>query len=558
MIGYICKYTPVELLYALGGKPQLLNNEVDDFAYADQLAHPNLCFQAKAFLQHSREVEEIVLVNCCDSLRRVYDLLRSQGKHQIICILDLPHDDGTCAQTLFKEELIRLARLYGGKYNSGFDKNLFIEACHKAARPVPDRLFLAVLGARVSKELFSTIEEKSEYPLLDLTCSGHRNLESPPPHLETMEFPELISWYAGALLRQIPCLRMTRVAGRRVLWEDENLRGIIYNTVKFCDYYNFEYGELKKETGPPILKIESDFTPQGRGQLATRLEAFTERLKPRPKKGPKDNGRHKLYCGIDCGSTTTNIVVLNEKREILASVTVRTGAQARKGARAALEIVCKELGVEANSFAGIVATGYGRDNIEVATETRTEISCHAKAAHFLHPEIRTLIDIGGQDSKVICLDEKGNITYFIMNDKCAAGTGRFLEMMANTLELGLEEMSTGGLQWKEDLTISSMCTVFAESEVISLIAENHSTADIIHGLNKAVASRTASLVRRAGGKAPYMMSGGVARNLGVIRELEKRLAEKVFIPEAPELCGALGAALFALELFPERLPTLFW
>jgi predicted CoA-substrate-specific enzyme activase len=547
MIGYICKYTPVELLSALGGKPELLNNEVDDFACADRLAHPNLCFQAKAFLQHSRDVDRIILVSCCDSLRRVYDILQAQGKHEFLYTLDLPHDDKGCAQALLKEELIRLTEAYGRKYNSAFDKHLFIKACQKAACPVPERPFLAVLGARVSKELFSTIEEKSEYPLLDLTCSGHRSLESPPPHLEAMEFPELISWYAGTLLRQVPCMRMTRIAGRRVLWEHENLRGIIYHTVKFCDYYNFEYGELKKETSLPILKIESDFTPQARGQLSTRLEAFSERLQPRYKKWGQDNRRNKLYCGIDCGSTTTSIVVLNEKKEILASATVRTGAQARKGALAALEIVCNELGVDAGSFAGIIATGYGRDSIDVATETRTEISCHAKAAHFLNPEIRTLIDIGGQDSKVICLDEKGNITNFVMNDKCAAGTGRFLEMMANTLELDLEEMSTGGLQWKEDLTISSMCTVFAESEVISLIAENHSTADIIHGLNKSVASRTAALVSRAGGKAPYMMSGGVARNIGVVRELEKRLAEKLFIPDAPELCGALGAALFALE-----------
>ena len=136
---------------------------------------------------------------------------------------------------------------------------------------------------------------------------------------------------------------------------------------------------------------------------------------------------------------------------------------------------------------------------------------------------------------------------FIMNDKCAAGTGRFLEMMARTLELDLPEMSRRGLEWKQDLTISSMCTVFAESEVISLIADNHSASDIIHGLCKSIAARTAAMVKRAGGHPPYMMTGGVARNLGVVRALEQQLGAPIFLPREPDLCGALGAALLALE-----------
>jgi predicted CoA-substrate-specific enzyme activase len=134
-----------------------------------------------------------------------------------------------------------------------------------------------------------------------------------------------------------------------------------------------------------------------------------------------------------------------------------------------------------------------------------------------------------------------------MNDKCAAGTGRFLEMMARTLELDMDEMSQRGLSWKRDLTISSMCTVFAESEVISLIADNHTDSDIIHGLNKSIAAKTASMVSRAKGQGPYMMTGGVARNQGVVQALEARLGEELYITESPDLCGALGAALFALE-----------
>ena len=300
-----------------------------------------------------------------------------------------------------------------------------------------------------------------------------------------------------------------------------------------------------------MIKLESDFTPQPAGQLSTRLEAFVERLNLQPVQAPAVSTSPKpagaLYAGIDSGSTSTNMVVLNQEREILASAVVRTGAKAQNGAKAALEEVCRQLGQGPEGFAAVLATGYGRSNIPFATASKTEITCHARGAFFLHPQARTIIDIGGQDSKVICLDEAGAVSGFIMNDKCAAGTGRFLEMMARTLELDLPEMSRRGLEWKQDLTISSMCTVFAESEVISLIADNHSASDIIHGLCNARAARTAAIVKRAGGHPPYMMTGGVARNLGVVRALEQQLGAPIFLPREPDLCGALGAALLALE-----------
>ncbi|NLM52896.1 MAG: 2-hydroxyglutaryl-CoA dehydratase [Firmicutes bacterium] len=548
MIGYTCKYTPVELLNALGAKTKLLNNEVLDFAEAEVLTHTNLCCHAKAFLQQSLQVEELVLVNCCDALRRVYDVLKVQGKHKLLPLITLPHTDDPCARRLLQQELLQLYEWYSDRYNANFNRQLFIDACRQAAAPVIDKPFLAVLGARVSSQMFTFLQAKTPYPLLDLTCSGNRWLGNLPDDLATMDFTALMDWYAGALLRLVPCMRMTNVAGRRILWENENLRGIIYHTVKFCDYYGFEYAKLKKETTLPLLKLESDYTPQASGQFTTRLEAFIESITPQRTALPlpKAKGK-KLYAGIDSGSTTTNIVVLNEEYQIVASATVRTGAKVEKSARAALEKVCQILQAEVDDFAAIVATGYGRNSISFAVTAVTEITCHARGAHFLNPRVRTIVDIGGQDSKVICLAGDGTVTNFLMNDKCAAGTGRFLEMMARTLEMEIEELSTIGLIWQHDLTISSMCTVFAESEVISLIAANHCTPDIVHGLNKAVAAKTASMISRAGGRGPYMMTGGVARNLGVVRELEKKLGEKLLIPETPDLCGALGAAILARE-----------
>ena len=185
----------------------------------------------------------------------------------------------------------------------------------------------------------------------------------------------------------------------------------------------------------------------------------------------------------------------------------------------------------------------------LADDSITEITCHAKGAHYLNPNVRTVIDIGGQDIKAISIDENGAVKNFLMNDKCAAGTGRFLEMMARTLGLSLEEMSTRGLEWKENVVISSMCTVFAESEVVSLVAQNKDVADIIHGLNVSVASKVGALAARLGKKNPgeYMMTGGVAKNKGIIQALEEKLGAKLYICDEAQLCGALGAALFAYE-----------
>ena len=189
-----------------------------------------------------------------------------------------------------------------------------------------------------------------------------------------------------------------------------------------------------------------------------------------------------------------------------------------------------------------------KNAIKNGDKSITEITCHARGAHFLNPEVRTVIDIGGQDSKVIRLDENGAVANFVMNDKCAAGTGRFLEMMARTMEMNLDQMSECGLEFKEDITISSMCTVFAESEVVSLIAQNKATDDIVHGLNKAVAVKTAALTRRVGGEEKYMMTGGVSKNKGLVKTLEEKLGTKLVISDKAQLCGALGAALFAADM----------
>ena len=248
--------------------------------------------------------------------------------------------------------------------------------------------------------------------------------------------------------------------------------------------------------------------------------------------------------GLDIGSISVDVVLLDGLGTPLYSRYVRHHGQPDK-------VLCAELEALERTHAGIAAavTGTGADRVGrlLGACAVNEVIAQVAAASFRCPQARSVIDIGGQDSKVINLDETGHVSGFMMNDKCAAGTGRFLEMMARTLELDMEEMSRRGLTWEKELTISSMCTVFAESEVISLIADNHTDSDIIHGLNQSIAGKTAAMAARAKGQPPYMMTGGVARNRGVVQALEEKLGAKLFISENPDLCGALGAALFALH-----------
>ena len=251
--------------------------------------------------------------------------------------------------------------------------------------------------------------------------------------------------------------------------------------------------------------------------------------------------------GIDIGSLSTDAIIINERKNVLAYSILPTGARSKEAARRALQEALCRAGLQEEDLAYILSTGYGRAIVPFAQEQITEISCHAKGAFFLFPQTRTVIDIGGQDSKVIRLNARGKVVDFAMNDKCAAGTGRFLEVMARALEVPLEEMGEKSLQAQNPVAISSMCTVFAESEVVSRIADGYAIEDIISGLHNAISDRVISLLKRVGIEEQITMTGGVAKNIGVVRALESKLSTKLNIHSEPQIVGALGAALFALE-----------
>jgi predicted CoA-substrate-specific enzyme activase len=251
-----------------------------------------------------------------------------------------------------------------------------------------------------------------------------------------------------------------------------------------------------------------------------------------------------ITMGIDVGSITTKVAVVVDG-ELKLSKIGPTGYDAKKAAGMMFQQVLESLKLDGNTIHGIVSTGYGRNGVSFANKAITEITCHAAGAFFINPDVRSVIDIGGQDSKVISLNDNGRVSDFAMNDKCAAGTGRFLEVMARALEIELEKFGEMSLKSQAPSDISSLCTVFAESEVISLIAKGEKRENIVAGIHAAIGARIASMAKRVKIAAPVMMTGGVAKNKGLVKALEKRLMQDILIVESAQVIGAIGAALLA-------------
>ena len=332
---YICKYTPVELLKALGAECEILNTMPKGFELAEQIAHPNICGFGKTLLEAVLEgnVKELVLVNCCDTIRSVCDVLMDSGKLDFLYMLDILHSHDTCSRERTAAELKGLAKAYSAYKGTAFDEKKFRDAfCGPEKRRGPH---LNVLGARMGTELFQMVEKLMPLPVENVTCVNNRSVGSLLPP-EGAAFDELMDWYAGELLCQAPCMRMMDHSGRKQLYNDPDLKGIIYHTVKFCDFYSFEYAEIKEHTDVPLLKIESDYTLQSSGQLMTRLEAFAETITQDETMGKEKKMGKGYFAGIDSGSTSTDVVILDKEKKIVAGIVLPTGAGAAIGAERSL------------------------------------------------------------------------------------------------------------------------------------------------------------------------------------------------------------------------------
>ena len=256
----------------------------------------------------------------------------------------------------------------------------------------------------------------------------------------------------------------------------------------------------------------------------------------------------KYFGGCDVGSTYTKCVILDETGKMVANTTVRSRIVANESAKAALEDSISQVpglkGIEDLSY--LIGTGYGRNKVPQAQENISEISCHAMGVHVTNPSVKAIIDIGGQDVKGIAVDTDGTVKTFAMNDKCAAGTGRFFESMARAFEISLEEFSNLSLTAKNVIPITSQCTVFAESEVITLVGEGKPRDEIAAGIQQAVAKRCFVMAKKAGATDCITLTGGCAKNAGLKKAIEKVLRIKVVdLDIDPQLMGALGAAEYA-------------
>lgn len=253
-----------------------------------------------------------------------------------------------------------------------------------------------------------------------------------------------------------------------------------------------------------------------------------------------------ITAGCDVGSLTAKAVILKDG-EMLASEVILSSAQPEKSAMEVMKRVVEKAGIKREDIEYCVGTGYGRKHIPFMNASESEIACHGRGAVWQVPSARTVIDIGGQDAKAIRVDEKGNVERYVYNDKCASGTGRFLEIIADALDIQLDEMGPLSCRSSEKLTLSNQCVVFAETEIISLVSEGKEIADIISALHQAVANRAASMARGILVAPDAVMTGGVAKNSGMFSALEKALGVKLHGVKHPQINGAIGAAIFAAD-----------
>ena len=254
-----------------------------------------------------------------------------------------------------------------------------------------------------------------------------------------------------------------------------------------------------------------------------------------------------IAAGVDVGSTQTKAVLIDGSRRIAGRSLIDTGGHVSRAAERVFDEALRNAGKRRDDVSCVVGTGYGRFKVDFGDAQITEISCHAKGAAFLFPATRTVIDMGGQDAKGIRIGPNGEVEDFVMNDKCAAGTGRFLSNAAETLNLNLDAIGELSLKAELPVRLSTVCSVFVESDIMAYLAQGKKVEDILAGIHSAIAARTIALVRRVGIEPEVTFTGGVSRNTGMVRALETKLGIPLNVSPESQFVGALGAALWALE-----------
>ncbi len=550
MIGYICKYAPIEVLAGFGIETEQISPTFMNGQGNTTPGEASICSCAKAVMNIGKQgkYEAIIVTDACDGLEWVADTLEQAGT--TVYRLSLPRVQSGDGPNMYSGEIRKFIQKLALKYKTSFDMEKFVAAIAANARQERED-HVALIGACAPDWLKTIFEVDSGLPLVDYTYAQNRR-EFDDVNKRIDDGRSVIDWYAEQLICQFPCMRMQDVPRRQELMEELRIKGILYHSAKNCNFYGMEFAEMGAVV--PTLKLETDASHLARGKAVKEIQVFLERngwlqhpteMEAEPfLQEEKPSG---YYIGIDSGTSTTNVVILDNAKNVVASATISTGAKCQQSAKLAVEALLKQNKIDKKDVRYTIATGYGRSVLNNVDKDVTEITCHAKGAHHLFPQTHTVIDVGGQDCMVIQLDEDGNVADFLMNDKCASGTGRFLEMMADKLNLSMDDFVKEGLNWENEVVISSMCAVFAESEVAALMEKNIEVADIVQGINRAVANHLLGMIVRGNCVGDYVMTGGVAKNTGVVDALSDRLGETVWLPPEPQLIGALGAALLAVD-----------
>jgi benzoyl-CoA reductase/2-hydroxyglutaryl-CoA dehydratase subunit BcrC/BadD/HgdB len=327
MIAYVCKYTPVELIKAFGEEVYKLEPKVALVENAERFLHTNLCSFSKAVLEYilQNDIKRVVLTACCDSMKRVYDVLKD--KMEFIDIIDVPRMDLPQSVEYFSFELKRFKEKLSYFLKKEFDREIFESEVRKLTNNYKnEECEIAILGAHAREDVVKTATELSNGRVLNLTCSGPRIC------LQDNKFDGSIEDYAKILLTLLPCMRMNM---ERDFLNKNHYKGIIYNTIKFCDFYSFEYAKIKDRQN--VLKIEMDYSQELSQQIVTRIEAFVEITEKPQIKSMEKQGRKKYFAGIDSGSTSTKVVIIDDSKNILSYIITKTGFDVIKSAKSALE-----------------------------------------------------------------------------------------------------------------------------------------------------------------------------------------------------------------------------
>jgi len=568
MIYYSCSYIPME---AMLGSDSEFHRITSDAPVSCHELGCNLCGYAKTVYEKGMELNSgdcLLIADSCDAMRRIGDLLSELSSARVF-ILRLPWRSDVDAIEFLSGEIGDLTTFLEnsgvavnlhegiGRFNDLVDyvlaneirvegadlSRLYLSALDGTKAEIDSsnlvsggvRKRIALTGGVTDMRAFDTAVEKTGgITVSNDTCLGRRPFSS-----KTDDNVEPLMAIAERLLKwRSPCARFSE----RISASDESADATVFVVPKFCDFFDF----VRPLDNEKTYRVELDFPLNSDGQLTTRIGALMEKNDSRSVLHTEE-GTTVIYAGVDSGSTTTNGVLIDGKGRIIFSKTVRTGIRASNTAEALMQEMTEFSRKNGNQIGKCISTGYGRLLVSSASDKITEISCHARGVFELFPEARGIIDIGGQDSKVIRLNSEGNVEDFAMNDKCAAGTGRFLEVMASALELDTEKMSSLARKSKKDISISSVCTVFAESEVVSLIGMGEGIEDISAGLFKAIAKRVGAMYSRLGSPTPLVFTGGVARNAGVVEAMKMLFKTEILIPDVPDIMGAFGAALFARE-----------